>query len=300
MKERTLFHVDAFTTTRFRGNPAGVVLEADGMSDAEMQDLARELKHSETAFVLAPDGADHEVRLRYFTPTTEVPLCGHATIAAHYVRAGLAGFDSDEFRQKTAAGIQRIRIGRNETGGRRVYMQQERPRIGPPLDVAIRHRIAAALGVADGELTPGLPLQVVSTGHGKVMVPLEPGVDLDALAPRMPALAALSAEIGCNGYFVFQLRAGEHATDGRMFAPAIGIDEDPVTGNANGPLGAYLVQHRLLPHDGASLRFAGHQGRALRRDGVVHVEVRIVDGAPVEVTIAGDACILFSAPLGGG
>lgn len=297
MKERTLFHVDAFTTTRYRGNPAGVVLEADGMSDAAMQQLARELKHSETAFVLAPDGPDHEVRLRYFTPTTEVPLCGHATIAAHYVRAGLASLGRDEFRQKTAAGIQRIRIGRNESGGRRVSMQQERPRIGPPLDAAIRHRIAAALGVAHGELTPELPLQVVSTGHGKVMVPLEPGVDLDALAPRMPALAALSEEIGCNGYFVFQLRAGEHATDGRMFAPAIGIDEDPVTGNANGPLGAYLVHHRLMPHDGATLRFAGHQGRALRRDGVVHVEVRIVDGAPVEVTIAGDACILFSASL---
>lgn len=299
MKERTLFHVDAFTTTRFRGNPAGVVLNADGMSDAEMQDLARELKHSETAFVLAPDGADHDVRLRYFSPTTEVPLCGHATIATHYVRAGLPGFGSSEFRQKTAAGIQRIRIGRNEAGGRRVFMQQERPRIDPPLDASVRHRIAAALGVADDQLTATLPLQVVSTGHGKVMVPLEPTVDLDALAPRMPALAALSAEIGCNGYFAFQLRKGEAATDGRMFAPAIGIDEDPVTGNANGPLGAYLVHHRLLPHDGASLRFAGHQGRALRRDGIVHVEVRIVDDEPVEVTIAGDACILFSAPLSG-
>ena len=134
MSKRTLYHVDAFTTSRFRGNPAGVVLNADGLSDAEMQDLARELKHSETAFVLAPDGADHDVRLRYFSPTTEVPLCGHATIATHYVRAGLPGFGSSEFRQKTAAGIQRIRIGRNEVGGRRVFMQQERPRIDPPLD----------------------------------------------------------------------------------------------------------------------------------------------------------------------
>ncbi len=219
MNKRTLYHVDAFTTTRFRGNPAGVVLNADGMSDAEMQDLARELKHSETAFVLAPDGADHDVRLRYFSPTTEVPLCGHATIATHYVRAGLPGFGSNEFRQKTAAGIQRIRIGRNEAGGRRVFMQQERPRIGPPLGDSVRRRIAAALGVADDQLTPTLPLQVISTGHGKVMVPLEPTVDLDALAPRMSALAALSAEIGCNGYFVFQRREGEAATDGRMFAP---------------------------------------------------------------------------------
>ena len=85
-----------------------------------------------------------------------------------------------------------------------------------------------------------------------------------------------------------------------MFAPAIGISEDPVTGNAHGPLAAYLVKHRLMAHDGRQLRFDGHQGRAMRRDGLVDVRVAIACGEPVKVTIKGDAVILFSAELDAG
>ncbi|XAH23115.1 PhzF family isomerase [Xylophilus sp. GW821-FHT01B05] len=298
--QRTLFHVDAFTRTPYRGNPAGVVLNADGMSDAEMQDLARELKHSETAFVWRADAPDHDLRIRYFTPTTEVPLCGHATIAAHFARATALQLDELTLRQKTGAGIQTILIGRSATGAHRIVMHQGAPVFEAPLEGALRERIVAALGLAPNDVVGTLPVQVVSTGHSKLTIPLMPEVDLDALRPDMPALSQLSREIGCNGYFVFQQPAGENAvTDGRMFAPAIGILEDPVTGNANGPLGAYLVRHRLMPHDGLALRFQGRQGRALRRDGIVHVEVAVVDGEPSAVAIAGDACILFSAVLQG-
>jgi PhzF family phenazine biosynthesis protein len=298
-----LFHIDAFTATPFRGNPAGVVLGADGLSAAQMQDLARELKHSETAFVMAPqpagggDGQDHDVHIRYFTPTTEVPICGHATIAAHYARAVALGLGTLELKQKTGAGVQRIRVERQADGDYRIVMRQGPPSFGAPLPAEARRAAARALGLDTGDFEPGLPLQVVSTGHSKVMLPLRSCVALDAIAPDHAALAALSAEIGCNGWFPFQLRACGRATDGRMFAPAIGIPEDPVTGNANGPLGAYLVQHGLMAHDGKMLRFDGHQGRALRRDGVVHVEVAIEQGAPLQVSISGSAVILFSAPL---
>lgn len=301
MTQRTLFHVDAFTRTPFRGNPAGVVLDADGMSDEAMQDLARELKHSETAFVWRADAADHDLRIRYFTPTTEVPLCGHATIAAHFARATALQLDAVTLRQKTGAGIQTVGIFRSATGALRVVMHQGAPVFEPPLAGALRERVAAALGLAQSDVVGKLPMQVVSTGHSKVIVPLMPQVDLDGLRPHMPALRALSREIGCNGYFVFQQPPkrtdGEAVTDGRMFAPAIGITEDPVTGNANGPLGAYLVRHALMPHDGRVLRFQGRQGRALRRDGIVHVEVAVTNGEPMAVSIAGEACILFSALL---
>ena len=87
MRRYRVYQVDSFTTEKFRGNPAGVVPDADGLSEPEMQVIARELGNPETAFVLSPDGTDHDVRVRFFTPTTEVPSCGHATIAAHYVRA---------------------------------------------------------------------------------------------------------------------------------------------------------------------------------------------------------------------
>src|SRR4051812_224252 len=80
-----IFQVDAFTTDRFTGNPAGVVLDADGLTDAEMLAIARELNNADTAFVLKPDGADHDLRVRFFTPRTEAPFVGHATVATHFV-----------------------------------------------------------------------------------------------------------------------------------------------------------------------------------------------------------------------
>ena len=105
----------------------------------------------------------------------------------------------------------------------------------------------------------------------------------------------ISKQIGCNGFFPFQIRPGKSETDGRMFSPAIGIVEDPVTGNANGPMGAWLVHHNVLPHDGNVLRVKGHQGRALGRDGVIDVTVTIRDNQPEKVTISGTAVILFHA-----
>lgn len=297
MPKLRLFHIDAFTTTPLRGNPAGVVLDADALSADQMQDIARELKHSETAFVLEPECGDHDVRIRYFTPTTEVPVCGHATIAAHYARAIWLGLDECVVRQKTGAGIQAISIHRN-VDSYRITMHQGPISFGEPLDDALRSRIASALGLASRDFVPSLPVQVVSTGHSKVIVPLREGIDLDGIVPGQAALTALSPLIGCNGYFPFAIRPDEAAaTDGRMFAPAIGIAEDPVTGNANGPLGAYLVRHRLMKHDGRQLRFEGHQGRAMRRDGVVRVTVDIDEGAPRHVSIHGDAVLLFTAEL---
>ncbi len=87
MTEYRVYQIDAFTEKRFEGNPAGVVANADGLTDFQMQAIARELNNSETAFILSPTGSDHDVRIRFFTPAIEVPTCGHATISAHYVRA---------------------------------------------------------------------------------------------------------------------------------------------------------------------------------------------------------------------
>jgi len=84
---RRLYQIDAFTNRPFSGNPAGVVANAEGLTEGQMQAIARELNNSETAFLLPPQGSDHDVQVRFFTPTTEVPICGHATISAHYVRA---------------------------------------------------------------------------------------------------------------------------------------------------------------------------------------------------------------------
>lgn len=287
-----VYHVDAFTSVPFRGNSAGVVLHADGLSEAQMQLIARELRHSETAFLLTSN--DSDVRIRYFTPTVEVPICGHATVAAHYVRAKVLGLSNTTVWQTSLAGRHRVDV---EAIGNdyRISLEQGTPGFEPPLQGAVRAAIIHAMHLSEDDMLPGLPIQVATTGHSKVMIPLKPEVDLDALSPDLQALATISQQIGCNGFFPFQIRKGENATDGRMFSPAIGIVEDPVTGNANGPMGAWLVHHRLMAHDGKTLRVQGHQGRALGRDGIVDVTVAIRDNQPEKVTITGSAVILFHA-----
>jgi len=122
---------------------------------------------------------------------------------------------------------------------------------------------------------------------------------LNKLKPNMAVLVELSKKIGCSGYFVFTCDTGdpEILTHGRMFAPAIGINEDPVTGNANGPLGAYLVQHNLVKHDGTKFQFKGKQGEAIERPGIVEVTVKIENNKAVQVQISGNAVIVFRTEI---
>ncbi len=293
-----LYVVDAFTTDKLTGNPAGVVLDADGLSDRQMLAIARELNHSETVFLLAPDAADHEVRLRYFTPRQEVPICGHATIAAHYVRARLRGDASRRLWHKTGIGVLPVDIERLPDRTR-VVMTQGDPVFGAILAGDERRALVAALAIDEHALAPDLPLQIVSTGHSKVMVPLRHREVLERLAPDPAALTALSRAIGCNGYYAFTLDSDDPAirVHGRMFAPALGIVEDPVTGNANGPLGAYLAARQALPLAGGRLTFTAQQGTAMGRRGFVQVTVRMVGERPATVTVAGDAVIVYHALL---
>jgi len=122
---------------------------------------------------------------------------------------------------------------------------------------------------------------------------------LNQLKPNHQALTELSKNIGCNGYFTFTMDSDDEEilVHGRMFAPAIGINEDPVTGNANGPLGAYLVHHNLVNYDGNSFEFKAKQGEAIERPGIIDVAVQIKDGVPFGVSISGTAVIAFQTEL---
>lgn len=142
-------------------------------------------------------------------------------------------------------------------------------------------------------------MQIVSTGHSKVMLGIKSRTKLNSLSPDMDMLRNFSTQIGCNGYFVFTLTddTSEIVTHGRMFAPAIGIEEDPVTGNANGPLGAYLVKHKIVKNDNFMFVFTGIQGEAILREGKVHVKVKIKNGEPTQVQIGGTAVIAFKTQI---
>lgn len=297
--KRIVYQIDAFTRTRFSGNPAGVVTNAEGMSQRQMQDLSRELNNSETAFISRAQELDHDVLIRYFTPVSEVPVCGHATIASGYaIWREKMGYPNP-LRIKTGAGVLSLEV-HEENGSCKVSMVQGKVQTGAPYGVDIQTRIRGALGLEIGDMDGRCPVETASTGHSKVMIGIKTKYKLDSLSPDMALLKSISNDIGCNGFYVFTFDTGENGilVTGRMFAPAIGINEDPVTGNANGPLGAYLVANRLVTVQGKKFGFVGKQGEAIGRKGYVSVEVETdAHGKPDQVTITGDAIEVFRTEI---
>lgn len=293
-----IFQVDAFTKEKFRGNPAGVFPNGDGLTDDEMQQIARELNNSETAFLFTSDEPGVDVRIRYFTPTIEVPICGHATIAAHYIRAKLNHLDSQTVYQKTNIGILPVDIEKEEDDYL-ITMTQGTVEINPPLPQEDSALIIQALGLSAADLASDCPIQIVGTGHSKIMVGIKSREKLNDLSPNLSKLIGLSKKVNCTGYFVFVLNRAEEkiCTHGRMFAPAIGINEDPVTGNANGPLGAYLVHHNLVPTTSDIYQYNGYQGEAIGRLGQVNVTVEIKNQQPVKIKVAGHAVSVFESEI---
>lgn len=297
-KRYRVYQVDSFTTEIFKGNPAGVVPDADGLSAEQMQAIARELNNSETAFILSPASDDHEVRIRFFTPSIEVPSCGHATVAAHYVRSVENNLQSSTVIQKIGAGILPVEI--IKTGNDyKIVITQGRIEFEDTLDSFFQGKIIEALNLTFDDVDWNCPMQIVSTGHSKVMIGIKSRETLDSLKPNYHELSKISGDIKCSGYFVFTFDSDETEilTKGRMFAPAIGINEDPVTGNANGPLGAYLIKNKIVEWSGNIFTFKGKQGEAIGRPGIVEVEVEIQNDEPVKVKIGGRAKIAFKTEI---
>ncbi len=294
MKEIIVHQIDSFTKEKFKGNPAGVVLNAEDLTDEEMQLIARELNNSETAFITGSDSDDFEYSIRYFTPTTEVPICGHATIGALYAKAIEDQMDSCTVRIQTQVGILPIDIIRQDNDYQ-ITMTQGDFSMNPVFDPSITQKIIHALGLKMEELDKRCPVHIASTGHSKVMIGITSRALLNNLSPDFAALADLSREILCNGYFVFTFDSDDKdiLTYGRMFAPAIGIQEDPVTGNANGPLGGYLIQNQIINISDRVFTFTGRQGETLNRMGEMKVEVTVSNSIPQRIRITGNAVSVF-------
>lgn len=292
-----LFHVDAFTRQRFCGNPAVVVLDADELSEDQMQTIASEV-NGETAFVLESEAADHDMQLKFFTPRHPVPFVGHASIAAQYVRAKKEGKPPGKIRQRTGAGIVEIEVMEAE-GDLRIAIKGNPPSLGPVLPDHHRRQVLDALGISSPSLHVDCPLQILAKGGTRLLIGLKSNELLGSLKPDFEQLARLTSHVGAEGYFVFALTEtnGEIATESRMFVPALGIPEDPVSGNAHGMLGVYLVTHGLLTPKDGRIGFRGHQGMWVRRPGVVEVEVESSGKVAQSVRIVGDAVIVYEAEV---
>jgi PhzF family phenazine biosynthesis protein len=289
--------VDAFTREPFTGNPTGVVLNADTLSEAQMLAIARELNNAETAFILAPDADDHTVRARFFTPRSEAGFVGHATIAAQYVLS--RRHDAPRWqRQKSKAGIVDIEVrGSNEE--RRIAIRRSPPPIGRELNDRERLAVLDALALASESLDTRIPPRIVGAAGTRLLIGVRGPEPLKQLKPDLARLTTLSAQIGAGGYFVFTLvsNASDHLTEARMFCPALGIAEDPVSGNAHGLLGAYLAWLGLLARNGERARFSGVQGSSLHRPGRVEVELEFAGGELSGVWISGQAVSIFQTEI---
>ena len=181
----------------------------------------------------------------------------------------------------------------------KIVMTQGKIEFGTIIEGANKEELLSALNISGNDLMENYEVQIVSTGHSKVMIGIKSIETLNKLRPNYDALSKLSKLIKCNGYYVFTVNseASDILVHGRMFAPAIGINEDPVTGNANGPLGAYLVHHNLVKHNNSLFKFKARQGEAIKRPGIIEVEVKIEDKEPVEVKVSGNAVIIFKSEL---
>ncbi len=233
---RTLL-VDAFADRPLAGNAAGVVPDADDLTEDQMQSVARELSVSETAFLLSSDRADR--RVRYFTPTQEVDLCGHATVGSHYFLFDDGVVEAGTHSLETNVGVLDVEV--TEAGF--VWMTQDAPTV-ERVDIEY-DRVADALGVEPTSLTglsDDLPLAVASTGLPFLIVPAEYLSDLSDADPDMRAVEDLADAVDATGVYLFTFDALDRASTlhGRMFAPGAGVPEDPVTGTASGAVGAYL------------------------------------------------------------
>ncbi len=292
-----VFQVDAFTTQRFTGNPAGVVLHADVLTDEEMRAIARELNNADTAFVLQSDAGDHDLRIRFFTPRAETGFVGHATVAAHYVLSRRTSA-AKRLRQKQKSGIVEVEI-RGEGPERRVAIRQPAPPLGRELNTRERLAVLDALALSSGDLDLRCPMRIVGGASTRLLIGVRAAEHLRQLKPDFNRLSTLSAQLGAAGHFVFSLRPeiGDCLVESRMFCPALGIPEDPVSGNAHGLLGVYLTELGLVERSGPIARFTGAQGQFMARPGRVDVELELQDGRPTSVWIIGQGALVFETTI---
>lgn len=262
--------VDAFTDRPLAGNAAGVVTDAEGLSEEAMAAIAAELNASETAFVSDSEAADR--RVRYFTPTAEIDLCGHATIASHARLFETGAIEPGTHTVETNVGVLDVDI---EADGR-VWLSGE-PATVDRTDLGYE-RVAEALGADPATLTDigaDLPLAVASIGLPFLIVPVNFLEAVSGLDPDLDAIAELSAELDVTGVyaFTFDTLEADSTLHGRMFAPAVGVDEDPVTGTASGAAGAYLREFEAFEGEFPE-EMIFEQGHFVDRPGNVSVRAR--------------------------
>jgi len=275
-----VYTLNSFAKTKEGGNAAGVVTNADSLSEKEMKKIAAILGFSETAFILRSNVADFKVR--FFTPNEEVDLCGHATIATFYTMASLGLLKPGTYKQETKAGIFGIEIKEDNS----IMMNQPVPVFSEIID---KDELADSLNIKASQMPEDLSVQVVSTGLRDIMVPVKSIKILNAIKPDMGKIKKISQKYNAVGYHVFALESlyGAYANC-RNFAPLYDIPEESATGTSNGALGCYLYHYGKINNEQAS-NIVFEQGYSMNKPSEILVSLTVKENEILEVKVGGNA-----------
>ncbi len=303
---RTLkfYQADVFTDQPFGGNPVAVLPDAQGLTDRELQQIAREMNLSETVFVFPPTDQAAVAKIRIFTPTREIPFAGHPVLGTFYVLGELKKL---AVREPVTCAVYECNLGlfpvelhthRGEI--LRVVMSQPKPQFLNQVEgVQAVFDVAKALGVSKNAITEAKwPIQVVSTGLPVMIVPVRTLTAVRSIMPDVSAVNRLCERYGANGMMVFTTMTVDEAATvhTRMFAPPVGVLEDPATGSASGALGAYLVHHGVV-EVAPMTEIVAEQGYEIERPSRILIQVESDDDAIQEVKVGGQVVMVAEGVL---
>jgi trans-2,3-dihydro-3-hydroxyanthranilate isomerase len=301
MRSYRYLHLDVFADRLFGGNQLAVFLDGRDLETATMQAIAKEMNFSETTFVLPPEDERTDVRLRIFTPADELPMAGHPTIGTAFAMAHAGLVEPGRARVIFGLGIGPTDVELTWTTGSLTFawMTQRTPIFEAPL--TDRAGAAASLRLSEDTLDESRPVQVVSCGVPYLLVPLRSRRAVDAAVfdpvayERLQQASGLGREV-C--VYLFSTEQGQAAATAysRMFGAGVGIAEDPATGSACGPLGCYLLHHKLVTPDEAR-RMISLQGVTMGRPSAIHIAVDQVDGLITRVRVGGEAVMAGTGTL---
>jgi len=275
-----VFTLNAFAKTENGGNPAGVVLNSDGLSEKQMLLISKKVGFSETAFVQKSDKADFKVK--FFTPNAEVDLCGHATIAAFYLLKDRRNIQAGKYTQETKAGVLAIEILQDKT----VFMDQKLPQYSDILDNSV---VAESLNIPPSSMRDDLPVQIVSTGLKDIFIPIKNLNDLTQIKPNFEKVKEISKNFDVIGYHLFALETKFGATAHcRNLAPLYDIDEEAATGTSSGALSCYLFKYRKI-EKGQINDLIFEQGYSMNRPSEIRAKLETNGDNITRVSVGGIA-----------
>lgn len=273
------YKLNSFAKTQNGGNPAAVVLNADAITEQQMQHLASIIGFSETAFVSNSNKADF--RVRFFTPNSEVDLCGHATIATFSLMKQKGMISTGSYTQETKAGILRISIEEKQ-----VFMEQSKPEF---FETISPEELVPCLGISREDFDLRMPIQVVSTGLKDIMVPVKSRDVLKTLSPNMKMIEEISKKYDVSGLHVFALGDSNISAVCRNFAPLYGIPEESATGTSNGALTSFLYKYGYLGSNIEDITI--EQGNFMNRPSIVKAMLKVENNEIIEVWVGGEALV---------